>query len=367
MKIRRVESLDQFLTLAPAWAALARESGQTSPFLSHEWFTCCWRASGSSRRVETLVVEDSTGPVGLVPLARWRGVLHRVPVRFVGMLDAPDTPFVDWLTVGRSEPIVEAVLDELVCRQDWDVLALSGFPADSVTLKALEACLAGRFRVHRMPTIRSPYVDVSGTWNAYWTATSQRFKKTVRSVRNRLGKAGQVRVEEHREIFGDSPILQEVIDVSRRSWKADENLAIANMPGMAGFFRELTEYASRNGWLRLWLLRLDGRAVATEYQLEAAGRVHALRADFDASLPSELSPGTHLSEEILRSLFERPTVHEYDMGPGDNSYKLRWAASAHENARLFVFRPGIFGAGLQSLTTRVVPTFRRLFGAGAPR
>lgn len=366
MKVRRIESLDRFQALAPAWAALARESGQTSPFLSHEWFTCCWRASGSSRRLETLVVEDATDPVGLVPLARWRGALHRVPVRFVGMLNAPDTPFVDWLTVGQPEPIVEAVLDELVRSQDWDVLELSGLPSESRTLKALEACLAGRFRVHRLPTIRSPFVDVTGTWEAYWRATSQRFKKTVRSVRNRLVKVGEVRVEEHREIRGDSPILEEVFDVSRRSWKAAESLAIANMPGMAGFFRELTDHASRSGWLRLWLLRLDGRAVATEYQLESAGRVHALRADFDASLPSDLSPGTHLSEEILRTLFERPAVHEYDMGPGDNSYKLRWASSAHESARLFVFRPGVVGAGLHALTARVVPTFRRLV-AGAAR
>ena len=360
MKTRRVESLAGFEALSPAWATVVRESGQTSPFLSHEWFTCCWRGAGAGRRPEAILVEDTTGPVGLVPLTHWRGNLHRLPVRFVGMLNSPDTPYVDWLMVGRPEPVVDAVLTELMRRRDWDVFALAGLPADSLTLKALETVLPGRFRTLRLPALRSPYVDVSGSWNAFWTGTSQRFKKTVRSIRNRLQKAGEIRVEEHRDLAPGSPILDEVIDVSRRSWKAVENVAIANMPGMRDFFRELTACASRNGWLRLWLLRLDGRVVATEYQLEAAGRVHALRADFDGTLPSDLSPGTHLSEEIIRRLFERPGIHEYDMGPGDNAYKQRWATGTHEHVRLLIFRPGAVGATLHTMANRIVPALRRL-------
>ena len=41
------------------------------------------------------------------------------------MLTAPDTAFTDWLTTGRPEPVVEAVLDELDRWKDWDVLDLS--------------------------------------------------------------------------------------------------------------------------------------------------------------------------------------------------------------------------------------------------
>src|SRR6266851_1964364 len=64
MKTRRVESLAEFETLRSAWAAVVRESGQTSPFLSHEWFTCCWRGAGAARRPEAILVEDRTGRPG---------------------------------------------------------------------------------------------------------------------------------------------------------------------------------------------------------------------------------------------------------------------------------------------------------------
>jgi CelD/BcsL family acetyltransferase involved in cellulose biosynthesis len=61
MKTRRIESLAEFEALGPAWAAVVRESGQTSPFLSHEWFRCCWRGAARARRIQTILVEDTTG------------------------------------------------------------------------------------------------------------------------------------------------------------------------------------------------------------------------------------------------------------------------------------------------------------------
>ncbi|HTY78964.1 MAG TPA: GNAT family N-acetyltransferase [Candidatus Bathyarchaeia archaeon] len=364
MKVRRIETLESFEALAPLWHALATESGQTSPFLGHEWLGCCWRAAGP-RRPETLLVEDASGPVGVVPLVHWTGALHGLPVRFVGLLNAPDTAFSDWLVVGRPEPVIEAVMAHLSTRSDWDVLALNALPPSSLTLKALQTWLPGRYRWQRIRPLLSPYVTTTGTWEQFWAGTSQRFKKTVRNVKNRLAKAGTASVEEHRDVAPDSAVFTDLLEVSARSWKAPRALAIATMPGMAQFFRELTVHASARGWLRLWIMRLDGRPVATEYQLEADGRVHALRADIDAAVPDDLSPGTHLSAEIVRTLFGRESVYEYDMGPGDNDYKTRWAQGAHELSRLRIYRPGAYGTLLHTIEARLLETVRRLRGEGA--
>ncbi|HET7875085.1 MAG TPA: GNAT family N-acetyltransferase, partial [Methylomirabilota bacterium] len=195
---------------------------------------------------------------------------------------------------------------------------------------------------------------------------SQRFKKTIRNVANRLAKAGAIAIEEHRAVRPDGPVFADLLDVSRRSWKAPRQVAIATMPRMPEFFADLTRLASARGWLRLWVLRLDGRAVATEYQLEDGGRVHALRSEFDGSLPEDLSPGTQLNAEIVRALFARSGVHEYDMGPGQNEYKARWASDAHETVGLRIYRPGTYGAALYALEARAVPAIRKLRREGKP-
>jgi CelD/BcsL family acetyltransferase involved in cellulose biosynthesis len=366
MNVRPVESLAEFDGLAPVWAEVARESGQTSPFLSHDWFACCWRAAARTARPLVLLVEDSAGPIALVPLLRSETRLRGMRIRLLGVLEAPDTPFSDWLVVGPAETVTEAVTAHLAARKDWDLMVLDKLPAESRTVKALSSAPTSGIRVQRAATIPSPYVTVTSTWETFWEGKSQRFKKTFRSVRNRLEKAGAVSVEEHRAVPAEGGLFAEVLELSLRSWKGPRGLAMASMPAMPEFFGALTTRASARGWLRLWMLRLDGRAVAYEYQIEAEGRVHGLRADFDAGLPGDLSPGAYLNGHIVRALFDCETVHEYDMGPGDNEYKSRWATGSHDMLRLRLFHPGLYGLSLHALETRAVPALKRLTrGLGA--
>ena len=359
LAVRRVRGFAEFAALEPVWSRIAAEAGVISPFLSHDWFACCWQASEGQQAPEVLVVEDRGGPVAIVPLSHWRERRHGLPVRCLGFLTGPDTPVTDVVAVGEVGPVVDAVLGHLAARSDWDVLDLQKIPAASPILKALEAARGGRLPWVRRGVLASPYVDLTAGWTAFWKSKSQRFKKTVRSTQNRIERAGSIAIEEHRAVEPGSAAFQAAIDVTRRSWKADRQLAIANMPGMLSFFTELTPRAARHGWLSLWLLRLEGRVIAMEYQLQANGIAHALRADFDAEW-RELSPGTALNAAIVRSLCEREGMREYDMGPGLNDYKRHWATGTHETVQLGLYRPSAYGRLLRGFELVVVPAARRL-------
>jgi len=358
VKTRLITSLREFDALAPIWGEVTKEGDQTSPFLSHDWFACCWRTAGPDRHREVWFLEDTAGPVALVPLVRWRTRVRGLPVRMVGFLDAPDTPFVDFPIAGALEETVAAFVRAFRDRRDWDILSLQKIPAHSRTIKALEASLAGELRWRVAGTERVPYLTISESWQQFFRDRTQRFRKTCRNIENRLKRSGAVTVEEHRDVDPEGALFAEAMEVSRQSWKGPRGLAMATMEGMPRFFQELTGRASANGWLHLWILRLDGRAVATEYQIGANGSIHALRADFDSAL-ADLSPGSHLLAEIVRSLFERRCVHEYDMGPGSNDYKLRWATGAHELLTLEAYAPTRYGRLLHTAETRLVPRARR--------
>lgn len=358
LKVRRIESAKEFVALASLWSELVSESAQTSPFLSHDWFWCCWHAIWPRRRPEILLVEEAGSPVAIIPLMRWKERYHGLPVRCLGFLECPDTPTVDMLSVGEPWPVIEAFLDHLTSRSDWDVVRLQKLPTSSPTLKTLEGGLPGRLPWQRAGTLLSPYLAIAGGWGGFYDGKSQRFKKTFRNIRNRLERAGRVEVEEHRAVDPAGPLFHEMIEVSRRSWKADQGVAIATMPRMPEFFRELTRRATNHGWLSLWLLRLDGRVIAMEYQLRANGKVHALRADYDQAY-RELSPGSALNFAIVRSLFERGGVHEYDMGPELNDYKLHWATGSHETVHLKLYRPRLYSRLLYKAETAVAPVARK--------
>lgn len=358
LRVRRFTTATELQAVAPVWAELAEQGGQGTPFATHEWFECC-RVAAGTREVEVLQVEDAGVPICLVPLQR-ETVRHRgLPVRHLSLLDCPDSPFADLVPAGGGQPLVATLLEHLATRSDWDILELGRLPADSPTLKAFEGELEGRLRYRRVGSEMSPYLAIDGSWQAFYGSRSQRFKKTIRNIQNRLARLGTVSVEEHRTLDPQGPLFEEMIDLTGRSWKADRGVAIATMPRMREFFSALSRRATERGWLSLWLLRLDGRPIAMEYQLCANGTAYALRADYDLEYASA-SPGSSLNFEVARALFERGDVREYHMGPGLNEYKMRWATGSHETVRLHAYRPGLYPGLVHVVETRIVPAVRRL-------
>jgi CelD/BcsL family acetyltransferase involved in cellulose biosynthesis len=286
--------------------------------------------------------------------------VRQLPVRALSLMDAPDTAFSDVPVARGLDEVLGRVLDLLRERRDWDVFRMPKLRADAGSAKLLQSLLAsGSFPWRISAREQSPYISLSGTWENFFRTRSQRFRKTVRNVENRLERLGKITVEEHRQVDPDGPVFAELMDVAYRSWKGPRGLSIATMNGMQRFFRELTRRASPRNSLRLWVLRMDSRAIATEYQLIGANTVHALRADFDGAL-ADASPGSYLNAAIVRSLFERQEALEYDMGPGTNEYKLRWATDTHDLISLEVYAPTAYGRFLHCLETRVVPTARKV-------
>ena len=359
MVVRCVTSLREFDALGPAWHAVAQAGGQDSPFLSHDWFACCWRTTGPDRRREVWVLEDAAGPVAFLPLMRVRTRAWGLPIRRLSFLESPDTPFVDIPMAREPEEVVPAFLRALGQDGGWDVLSFRKLPLKSATLKALRANLPDGFQWRDGGQEASPCVEISGTWEDYLQRRSPRFRKTCRNMENRLEKSGTVSVEEHREVDPDGPTFAEVMDVSLQSWKGPRGLAMVNMPGASRFFREFTRRASANGWLRLWVLRVDGRALATEYQVQSNGTLYALRADFNAEAEA-VSPGASLNLRIIRSLFERRDVQQYNMGPGTNPYKVRLATGSQETHNFSIYAPTQYGRMLHGFETRLLPALRRL-------
>ena len=358
LRVRRLTAQDDFRSIAPVWSDLAEQSAQATPFTSHDWLECCRIAAGD-RALELLGVEDSVAPVSLIPLVRWTGRTRGLPVRYLGLLDCPDSPIADLLHTGPALPVVRALLDHLTGRSSWDVLELGRLPVASPTLKALEAELPGRLRWRRAGGDLSPYLAIHGPWPEFYAARSQRFKKTIRNIQNRLDRLGTVAVEEHSSVAPDGPLFEEMIGLTSRSWKAERGIAIATMPRMREFFGELSRRATERGWLAVWFLRLDGRPIAMEYQLRAHGVAYALRADYDLAYAAS-SPGSALNFAIARALFERGDVREYQMGPGQNEYKMRWASGCHETVSVHIYRPGLYPRLVHMTEDAVVPALRRL-------
>ena len=346
------------MPLAPIWAQLARESGQLSPFLSYDWFWCCWHGVWPRHRPEILLVEDAEIPVAIIPLMQWRERLNGLPIRCLGFLEYPNTPMADLLTVAEHGLVLKTFLDYLSSRSDWDMVWLQKLPVTSPTVGALEEILPQRLPWRRAGTVFSPYMTIAGEWESFYGAKSQTFKKIYQKIKEQLEYAGHLTCEEHRTVDPEDSVFQETIDLIRRSRIGEEEATNAATPRLEEFLRELTRRANKNEWLSLWVLRLNGQLIAMEYQLRANGKVQALWVHDDPA-HRKLLPSSALHMAIFKSLLERGGVDEYSIGPGVKDDCPWWFTGSHKMTHFKLYRPALYSRLLYRLDPAIVPGTRK--------
>lgn len=357
MRIDEIDDLDSFQQLQPEWDELCAAAGATSFFLSHAWFRCCWIGRGVAERPFVVVVRDGSRVVGLAPFFSRRSRWRIFPVRTAVVMQNQDSPFGDIILAPEGAGvIVRAMLDHLGRWSRLQIVSFNKIPHSSPTQALLASSRIG-VPLIRATGGRSPVLRLDGNWAGFWTGQSQRFKKTVRNNANRVERLGRVTVEELSATLSAEECVEVLEEVAERSWKADLPISLRRNPDIRRFFAALTSVLCGRGQLRLWALRLDGVAIATEYHVRDGDTVYALRSDFDDRY-REASPGAYLNDQIVRAYFEG-NVRTYDMGPGDNVYKQRWANGARELDNLSFFSRRPYPLTVYAFEQHAAPHLRR--------
>jgi CelD/BcsL family acetyltransferase involved in cellulose biosynthesis len=324
------------------------------------WLEAAWRWHPSDAALHVIVVDEGTRLIGLAPLALTTRSVGGWAVRTLGWVTVPDTQFADLPALtGHSKAVPQAVAELLQRRAaQWDLLELTHLSDCHDGWRALEQALSDlgiNTEVERIGN--NPFIDLGGSFESYYDTRSRSLKKAVNLSANRLARAGQVSVEWIREGQRVQNALPEVIRVSSLSWKKDTGNSL-DQPGPRAFIETLTNNLQSTGQLSIWLLRLDGKVIATEYQVIADGHVYALRSDFDPAY-SDMSPGTFLNHYLLKRLFGSDLIRYY-MGPGENAYKMRWTDHAEPIYRLTAYSPTARGQLLRWLNRSARLLARRL-------
>ncbi len=359
----QVHDYAHFMGLRDAWNALAMER---SVFLRHEWSDAVWqwRKQDAATRLHILCVYRGTHLIGVCPMIAHLERAGAMSRRTLEFLSVPDNQACDMIAAASEENVVsEALAVELTeSHREWDVLRLSYLPEHSLALKELARALRDRgIAQHTNSLGGNPYVALETSWDDYYSTRSRRLKKANNLTANRLKKAGDVCIEWLEPKDGSaanaSSALETAIAISAASWKRSTGNSL-DSPGPQAFFRRISEHALAQGWLSLWLLSLDGKPIAMEYQLVFNGKVHALRADVVEGL-DDISPGSHLNRHLLEQLFGRG-LQRYLMGPGDNPYKKHWTEVSEPLYRLDAYSPSARGRLAALWYLNVKPTLRAL-------
>jgi Acetyltransferase (GNAT) domain len=185
---------------------------------------------------------------------------------------------------------------------------------------------------------RSPWIATDGPWEAYEQGLGAKFRSELRRRRRLLEGSCELGFEiaDGTERLGT--LLDEGFAVEAAGWKGARETAIGSRPHTARFYREIASWAASRGWLRLAYLRLDRRALAFDFAIEAFGAHFLLKTAFHPAY-ARFGPGKLLRLEMIRRAFAAPDVERYEFLGADEPWKLEWTSERRE-----LWRVDCFGA-----------------------
>lgn len=333
--------------LRAEWTALLAESEADCLFLTWEWLATWWKHLAEGRRLHLLTVRRQGELLGIVPLALRPAQPGRLlPFRaleFMGM-GPIGSDYADVIVRPQDEATVLAALTAYLQEHRY-VIEFNRVDATSPRLKALmEKLEQGGWDTQTTPTDACPFIPLQGhDWKSYLATVSRAHRANVNRRLRKLHETFKgvefqpVTSEEQRH---DSFMV--FLRLHQLRWSGKERSNAFTGPGTLAFHTEFSRMALERGWLRLFILRLDGEPAAATYSFRYGSTFYYYQAGYDPK-HAEHSVGLATLALALQHAIE-DGVSRYDMLHGNQGYKDRWTDSGRPVSRIRCYPPNAGGA-----------------------
>lgn len=315
------------------WNRLLSRAPEGDVFQSYAWLSSWLDAFWRSRPISFFFVWQGDVLRGIAPLVGdnagrvcCRG--FALPVNSHGSCDI--------LHDGDPEGVLEAIIDHLGAGGGPLRLNLGYIRKDSMTIGALSR-IGRKYGFWSVSRDKGawPIVRRVGTWEDYLASRAPHVRHEMRRKEARARRESTVsfRVVTDERDLGE--VMDDLIGIEERSWKAPEGLSITAQEESRNFYATLTRRAARSGRLRIYLLYIDGAPVGHLYGLTSNGEYQALTTSYDESF-ARVSPGALLFFHALRDVLANGYA-VFDLLSGESRWKSELANDRRDYVDLCVF------------------------------
>lgn len=338
-RVEVIADAERFAALREEWSELLQSSPSDCLFLTWEWLHTWWKHLSGGRRLSLLAVRSGGRLVALAPFALARPRLRALwPLRRLEFLGTGSVGS-DYLDVvvrgGRETEALGALAEHLKAAAPvLDLPQVRGEGSSACEL-ARELQLGG-WHLSSVRTNVCPYISLCAlAWPSYLATLGREHRYNfARRLRN-LMRDFEVTFEPARSDDERRESLALLIDLHRRRWSRRGGSDAFHRPELVSFHEEMSRLALERGWLRLFLLRLDGEPAAALYGFVYNRVFYFYQSGFDPRYASH-SVGLVAMGLAIRSAVEEG-VSEYDLLHGNEPYKYHWAQQSRELMRLELY------------------------------
>lgn len=361
MRLKIIRKFAELKNFRDHWNQLLSTRDSKPLPLTHEWMVAWWKNFGENRQLSIYCVYDEDRLVAVAPFMKVTASYRGVPTTQLRLLANGHSPFCDIITDGSldSEKISQ-IIDELINANTEDLMVFAKLPETS----PIYSSLVSKSRIHgRLYGVKdnliTPMLQIDGSWDDYFRSRSRKFRKSINNKLNRFAKETDFSIEREIVTSREAPVLDEIVEVSKRSWKARVKNDLGSKPAGRKFLLDLVDGFGTGNVIHVWIMRKAGVPVAFEFHLITDDVVYPLRADFDENY-RKFSPGSVLEYMALKTLFEDQKVSQYDSCADNYWYLNNWTGDMRKHFDVEVFARGFKPFILNALEYRVIPLFRAI-------
>ena len=358
-KLRNYTCLEDLEGLSEAWLALHQSSVRPDISLSPDWIISWYKAFGARLKPHVIGVFKDEELVLVAPMhssMQSFRLTSLVALQSSANGYSPSGGVVTSTQISKTDlRTAFALLHE---ENNFELYRFYKLPEEEAASVCSMVSDSNLLHSGMEAVMSTPMIDLRGDWESYLETRSRSLRKSMRRKLKRISQQSKVELEVGVPQGSDAPILEEIFRISAKSWKQLEGSDLESDDVARKFICELVDRFCRAGEVKVWLLKVDGLAIAYELHFQSGGTVFPIRADFDLDF-AELSPGQVLLQLVLESLFKDKSTQLYDSCADDYEYLKSWAHYSTDFYTVDAFSTKLKPSLVYLAKYRVLPAYRR--------
>lgn len=337
-----VTSRDELETYASEWNDLLSSSEANTVFLTWEWISAWLDAVYPDANLFTIAVRDANGQlIAVAPFYRsdFRlvGLVKYRVLRIIGDCQAGGEYGDVIIRRGCEDAVTTFLMQELnKCSDAWDCLWICNMAGWTNARERLRhASEEAGFYIHERVRAFSS-VELPDTHEAYLSLLSKKRRGYLRRETRRLLASQAVELIRSESPDALTGHLEDLFELHRQRWESvGQAGSFVRRPLMKRFYEVFARESLRQGWLRLYVLKVDGIPQAAQYGYVYDSVYYALQEGYAPD-------GFEGIGNVLRNLvFEKcieEGLSEYDFLGDFTPHKSLWCAKPREGSDLLIGR-----------------------------
>jgi CelD/BcsL family acetyltransferase involved in cellulose biosynthesis len=314
---------ERFAEHASAWDAVQRATKRI-PFLEAAFIAPLLAEFGSGKELLALHVDGSGHDAAAIVRPAGRGMWET--------FQPSQLPLGPWLAAPH---------DDLPKRLKSLLRALPGLGVGMGATQLdplLQPTPAASREVATLDYVRTSYIEIAGTFDAYWESRGKNLRQNTRKQRNKLLTEG---LEPALECLTEPGQVADALNdygvLETAGWKAGTGTAIHPDNAQGRFYRRMLENFCALGRGRIYRYRFGGKVVAMDLCIDNGPVVVILKTAYDESFRA-VSPSTLMRFEEFNAWWNEGRYQRIEFYGKTMEWHTRWAEHERQLYHATAFR-----------------------------